>query len=88
MIDPNEAFSTRWAEYSQKSIPKNLYPSQEFALGDAYFHGMKGFSEILHEILSTEPAPTNKEIADFMVGLVSALCEFQKSSCSRESAKE
>ena len=66
MIDPKEALNARWAEYCKKSVPDNLYPDQKMALGDAYFHGMKGFSEMFHKMLSTEPIPTKEEIADFI----------------------
>lgn len=84
VIDPKEALDARWLEYREEFIPENAGPHQKAALGYAYYCGMKGLMEIFHKMSSTEPMPTDVEIAAFMNGLETALSEFHDAVCFPE----
>lgn len=84
MIDPKKALDARWLEYRKEFIPEDAGPNQKAALGYAYYRGMKGLMEILDEMSSTEPMPTDMEITAFMNGLETALSDFHDTACPPE----
>ena len=84
MIYPKQALDARWLEYREEFIPHDAGPNQKAALGYAYYRGMKGLMEILHEMSVTEPMPEDVEIAAFMNLLETALSDFHDAVCFPE----